>query len=189
MKRTGVHHIGLATRDAEATIKFYTEVLGFDLSLNDKLMPPAGGHMRHMFFDTGDGSFFAFLCPKDVPGVPDDFKADISSAVGLPPGFYHVAMWVDDAEALEAKRRDLIARGLKDPSPIVDHDFCKSFYFRDPNGIQLEYAATSRPFTESDRDLNAVGETTVLTDDPEAAAKMFRDLMGVAAVAPETARA
>lgn len=189
MNRAGIHHIGLATHDAEATIKFYTEILGWDLSLNDKLHPPSGGHMRHMFFDTGDGSFFAFLCPKDVPGVPEDFAADISSAVGLPPGFYHIAMWVDDLEALHAKRQFLIDRGLPDASPIVDHDFCHSFYFRDPNGIQLEYAATSRPFNEADRDLNAVGETTVLIDDPEEAAKLFKHLMGVAAVVPETAPA
>jgi catechol 2,3-dioxygenase-like lactoylglutathione lyase family enzyme len=189
MPRAGIHHIGLATHDAEGTIKFYTEIMGWPLALNDRLEPPAGGHMRHMFFDTGDGSFFAFLCPKGVPGVPEDFATDISSAVGVPPGFYHIAMWVDDFEALEAKRKLLIERGLKDASPIVDHDFCKSFYFRDPNGLQLEFAATSRPFTEADADLNAVGETTVLVDDPEEAIKLMKNLMGVAAVAPEVAPA
>jgi catechol 2,3-dioxygenase-like lactoylglutathione lyase family enzyme len=189
MKRAGVHHIGLATHKAEETIKFYTEVMDWDFSLNDKLHPAAGGHMRHMFFDTGDGMFFAFLCPKEVPGISEDFATDISSAVGLPPGFYHIALWVDDLEALEAKRRDLISRGLQGASPIVDHDFCKSFYFRDPNGLQLEYAATSRPFTDSDRDGNAVGDTTVLVDNPEEAGALFRELMGVAAVAPEVAPA
>jgi hypothetical protein len=98
-------------------------------------------------------------------------------------------MWVDDVEALEAKRQELIGRGLPDASPIVDHDFCKSFYFRDPNGLQLEYAATTRPFTETDRDLNAVGETTVLVENPEEAMALFKHLMGVAAVAPEIAPA
>jgi len=189
MKRAGIHHIGLATRNAEETIKFYTEIMGWDFSLNDKLHPGSGGHMRHMWFDTGDGAFFAFLCSKDVPGIPDEFATDISSAVGVPPGFYHIALWVDDLAALHAKRQELIDRGLQGASPIVDHDYCHSFYFRDPNGLQLEYAATSRPFTEADRDLNAVGETTVLIDDPEEAAKLFKDLMGVAAVVPEVAPA
>jgi hypothetical protein len=91
--------------------------------------------------------------------------------------------------ALETKRQELISRGLTDASPIVDHDFCKSFYFRDPNGLQLEFAATSRPFTEADRDLNAVGTTTVEVENPEEAMALFKHLMGVAAAIPEVAPA
>jgi len=185
MSRHGVHHVGLATHDAEATIEFYTKKLGWELVLNDMLHPPGGGHMRHMFFDTGDGSFFAFLCPKGVPGIPVDFPADISSGVGLPPGFYHVALWVDDAEALNAKRDFLLSRGVE-VSPPVNHDFAISIYFRDPNGIQLEYCATAREFTEDDKDMNAVGSTQVLMDDPVEAQKLMTHLMGVAAVVPET---
>jgi catechol 2,3-dioxygenase-like lactoylglutathione lyase family enzyme len=187
MTRAGVHHVGLTTHKPDETIQFYTEKLGWKLVINDMLYPPSGGHMRHMFFDSGDGSFFAFLSPKDVPGIPADFATDISSAVGLPPGFYHIALWVDDVDALARKREWLIERGLTDVSPIVDHDFARSIYFRDPNGLQLEYCATSRPFTEADADLNAVGGTTVLMDDPEEAAKLMEHLMGVAAVKPDTA--
>jgi catechol 2,3-dioxygenase-like lactoylglutathione lyase family enzyme len=185
MARHGVHHVGFATHDAEATIKFYTEKLGWEFVLNDVLRPGGGGHMRHMFFDSGDGSFFAFLCPKDVPGIPANFPTNISSAVGVPLGFYHVALWVDDVEALAAKRDLLLSRGVK-ASLLVDHDFCTSFYFEDPNGIQLEYCATNRPFNESDKDMNSIGTTRVLTDDPVAAQKVLSDMMSVAAVVPET---
>jgi catechol 2,3-dioxygenase-like lactoylglutathione lyase family enzyme len=181
MTRHGIHHVGLATHDAEATIEFYTQKLGWPLVVNDILRPPAGGHMRHMFFDTGDGSFFAFLCPKDVPGIAPDFPVDISSGVGVPPGFYHIALWVDNLDALHAKREFLLERGV-DVSPAVDHDFARSIYFRDPNGIQLEYCATTREFTEEDQDMNAVGSTTVLMDDPVEAQKLMSHLMGVAAV-------
>jgi catechol 2,3-dioxygenase-like lactoylglutathione lyase family enzyme len=186
MPRAGVHHVGLVTHNAEETIAFYTRFLGWKLVLNDVLRPPGGGHMRHMFFDSGDGSFFAFLCPKEVPGLRTDFPTDISSAVGLPPGFYHVALWVDDIAALRAKRALLIERGLADVSPLVDHDFCTSFYFRDNNGLQLEYCATSREFTEADQDMNSIGTTTVLSDDPEEGRQLLARMMGVAGVVPES---
>jgi len=184
MARHGVHHIGLATHDPEATIKFYTEKLGWTYVLNDLLRPGSGGSMRHFWFDTGDGSYFAFLHPKDVPGIPSNFATDIGSGLGVPRGFYHIALWVDDVAALEAKQKLLISRGV-DASLLVDHDYCTSFYFTDPNGIQLEYCATNRAFNEGDKDMNSVGTTTVLTDDPVAAQKVLTDMMSVAAVVPE----
>lgn len=185
MFRAGVHHVGLSTHNPAETIAFYTQKLGWTLVLNDMIYPPAGGHMRHIFLDTGDGTFFAFLCPEGVPGIPADYPTDLSSGAGVPLGFYHIALWVDDADALDQKRALLVARGVEDVSPIVDHDFCRSFYFRDPNGIQLEYCATTRAFTDADRDMNSVGGTTVLTDDPAEAEKLFANMMGVAALAPD----
>jgi hypothetical protein len=44
---------------------------------------------------------------------------------------------------LHAKRADLIAKGVK-VTPIVDHEWVLSIYFKDPNGLLLEYAVQTR---------------------------------------------
>ena len=64
--------------------------------------------------------------------------------------FYHFAFEVDSEEALEAKRAELIAKGVR-VTPVVDHEWMKSIYFRDPNGLTLEFACTTRHIgTEDD---------------------------------------
>lgn len=180
--RAGIHHVGLVTLKPQETIEFYTKKLGFNLVIHDMINPPAGGEIQHMFFDMGDGSFLAFLSPKDVPGIPAEFETGISAGLGLPGGYYHLAFWVDDVEALAAKRDWLLERGVDDVSNLVDHDFSMSIYFQDPNGLQLEYCATTRAFTEADRDLSAISQPGMLTDDPEEARKLAIRLMGAAMI-------
>ncbi len=58
MKRTGSHHLGLATYDYEGIVDFYTRVLGWEIAWQDLMTGPDGTvHMKHVFFDTGDGSY------------------------------------------------------------------------------------------------------------------------------------
>jgi len=45
--------------------------------------------------------------------------------------------------ALDDKRRELIAKGVE-VTEVVDHDWAKSIYFKDPNGIQLEFCSYTR---------------------------------------------
>ena len=45
--------------------------------------------------------------------------------------------------ALEEKRNELIAKGI-DVTDVVDHDWAKSIYFKDPNGLQLEFCCFTR---------------------------------------------
>ena len=49
------HHVALATRDIDATHRFYTEVMGFTLVKAVVAPTPNGGWARHVFYDTGDG--------------------------------------------------------------------------------------------------------------------------------------
>ena len=46
-------------------------------------------------------------------------------------------------EELHAKRAELIAKGIK-VTAIVDHEWVLSIYFKDPNGLLLEYAVQTR---------------------------------------------
>jgi hypothetical protein len=42
-----------------------------------------------------------------------------------------------------------MAKGVK-VSEMVDHDWAKSIYFKDPNGMQLEYCCLTREFNDHD---------------------------------------
>ncbi|HKN01945.1 MAG TPA: VOC family protein [Candidatus Binataceae bacterium] len=177
MKRTGVHHLGLATLDIERTIEFYTKKLGWEIAWADVLEPGQGGKIKHVFLNTGDGSLVAFMCPEKVPGIPEEWATDINSAQGLPGAFYHFAFWCDDIAALEEKRKMLTERGVE-VTPVVDHEWCRSIYFRDPNGLLLEYCATVREFTADDKIMQHHDQPGPMVTDPEDSKKVYKMLLG-----------
>jgi len=177
MQRRGVHHLGLATLDIDRTIDFYTNKLGWEVGWCDMIEVPGGGKIKHVFLNTGDGTFFAFMSPEKVPGLPEEFATDINSAQNLPSAFYHFAMWLDSTEELEAKRKDLLAKGV-DVTVVVDHEWCHSIYFKDPNGLQLEYCVTTRKFDENDKVWRHHDQPGPMTDDPAERKKMNDMLMG-----------
>ncbi len=142
-------HIGLSTLDLDRTRAFYEEVLGFTAVRCDTLEFEEGGRIRHVFFDAGDGQLIAFMEPRGIPGMPVEYDAGINRGLGVPDAFYHFAFEVASLEALEAKRAQLIARGVK-VTPIVDHEWMKSIYFKDPNGLMLEYAWQARELGPDD---------------------------------------
>jgi hypothetical protein len=91
-----------------------------------------------MFFDVGGGQLIAFLEPNGVPGVPAKYDAGINCGLGVPPAFYHFAFEAGSTAALAKKRDELRGKGVE-TSDIVDHGWARSIYFKDPNGISLEY--------------------------------------------------
>src|SRR5262245_65526670 len=97
MKRTGAHHLGLATYDYEGIVDFYTRVLGWEIAWQDLMHGPDGTvHMKHVFFDTGDGSYVSYMCPTaDMPNFPKKWATDINSGLGVMNGAYHFAFWAD----------------------------------------------------------------------------------------------
>ena len=50
----GIHHVAYACRDLEATNRFYTELMGFEL-VHTEIKAIEGGYFRHVFYDTGAG--------------------------------------------------------------------------------------------------------------------------------------
>jgi catechol 2,3-dioxygenase-like lactoylglutathione lyase family enzyme len=146
----GFSHVGLSTLDLDATRAFYQDVLGFEPVRCDILEFEEGGRIRHIFFDCGDGELIAFMEPRDVAGLPRTYDTGINRALGLPPFVYHFAFAVESHEALLAKRGALLAHGVK-VTPVVDHEgWMESIYFKDPNGVLLEYAWQSRPLEADD---------------------------------------
>lgn len=128
----GVNHLALITHDMNETVRFYTQVLGMRLVRSGKNDDDPTS--RHYFFDMGDGSLIGFF---DFPGS------------NSPERMHHIALAVDSLGELEAFREKLVRKGVG-VSEVVDHDFIKSVYFRDPNGILLEVSAYIRELTEGD---------------------------------------
>jgi len=63
-------------------------------------------------------------------------------------------------------------------TPVVDHEWCRSIYFRDPNGLLLEYCATVRAFTDEDKVMKHRYQPGPMVTDPEDAKKVHKMLMG-----------
>jgi catechol 2,3-dioxygenase-like lactoylglutathione lyase family enzyme len=160
MAHRGFSHIGLSTLDLDATRDFYENVLKFPAVRCDILKVKEGGQIRHIFFDTGRDQLLAFMEARGVPGVPSHYEAGINRALGVPNAFYHFAFEAGSEAALDEKRNELIARGIE-VTDVVDHDWAKSIYFKDPNGIQLEYCCLTRNLNADDARMQARAEMSV----------------------------
>jgi catechol 2,3-dioxygenase-like lactoylglutathione lyase family enzyme len=122
----------------DATLDFYEDVLGFPAVVCETIQLETGGVIRHAFFDVGEGELIAFMEANNVDGVAPDFDTGINRGLGTGSGMYHFAFKVADPTELEKKREELALKGLK-VRGIVDHGWCQSIYFRDPNFLQLEF--------------------------------------------------
>jgi catechol 2,3-dioxygenase-like lactoylglutathione lyase family enzyme len=149
MSNKGFSHIGLATLDLDRTRAFYQDVLGFEPVVADTLRIREGGRLRHLFFDVGRDQLLAFMEARDVPGVPADFDAGINRGLGVPAAFYHFAFEAGSEASLAAKRSQLRKKGVQ-VTDVVDHGWAKSIYFRDPNGLSLEYCCLTRDLVGDD---------------------------------------
>jgi glyoxylase I family protein len=121
---SGVHHLALICKDAEETIKFYQEFLGFPLVELVENRDYAGSN--HFFFDIGNHNLLGFVY---FPG--HDHPA-WQETIG---GVQHLAISVSASQFAEAKKK-LDAAGVDYLGP--DRGADDSMYFRDPNGVGLE---------------------------------------------------
>lgn len=149
MATKGFSHIGLSTLDLDRTREFYEQVLGFKAVRSDIIKVKEGGQIRHIFFDTGRDQLIAFMEARGVPGVPAAYDAGITRGLGVPSAFYHFAFEAGSEAGLEEKRNELIAKGIE-VTEVVDHDWAKSIYFKDPNGLQLEFCCFTRNLNADD---------------------------------------
>ena len=160
----GINHLALVCRDMAATVAFYEGVLGMPLVKTIELPFDLG---QHFFFDCGGDDTLAFFWFPDAaepvdgisgPGCRPD-RGSLTSAIG---SMNHVAFQVPP-EKIEEYQARLREAGVE-TSEIANHDdsefgisddwtdetFVRSLYFQDPDGILLEFAAWTRPFTEAD---------------------------------------
>lgn len=147
-----IDHISLATHDMRATRAFYEGTLGFKVVIHETLAIEEGGTVDHIFFDTGDGACLAFMKWNGVEGVSDNFDAGINRGLGVPPGTFHVALGCPSLKSLEARRKELLGKGLNVGEILPLHPY-RSFFLDDPvNGLRLEHTTRIADYTEEDRD-------------------------------------
>ncbi len=146
----GVNHLALITGDMDATVRFWHGVL--DARLVTTIGTPS---FKHYFFEVAPGNTVAFF------EYADQHLDTFSKPAGVPfakaSQFDHLALHLVDEEALLRLRDRLKSHGCE-VTDVVDHDFLRSIYFSDPNGIALEASwwvvdPTGRPIDHSDERL------------------------------------
>jgi catechol 2,3-dioxygenase-like lactoylglutathione lyase family enzyme len=134
----GVHHLALVCKDMRATHEFYTDILKMELTCAIHVPPFAEEEAMHLFYDMGGGNQLAFFWFKDAPDPTVGQAHPASPAhVNAAGSMHHLAFSVDNEAELMEWRDHVKAKGVK-VTPAIDHGFCKSIYFVDPDGLQLE---------------------------------------------------
>lgn len=125
----GVHHITLVGSNRQATIDFYSGVLGMPFVFEQPNLDVP--EETHLYFDPGDGRLITFFVRPSRVNDPTPNPEGIGN-------LHHIAFMVSRATytQIEARLNEL---GIKNTGPI-DRGFMDSIYFRDPNGQLLEMA-------------------------------------------------
>jgi len=127
-----LHHMSFRCFDAEETRKFYEDFLGLEFcAALPTTVDLAGKQIEalQILFRLSNGNFFSFY------DVPDDVRPDMYEGVG--PFDSHFAMKVSSEAEWEIWTARLKKAGIEYIGPM-DHDFVRSVYFPDPNGVWLE---------------------------------------------------
>ena len=125
----GVDHLALVCKDMKRTVDFYCGKLGMPLT---KTIDLPEGMGQHFFFDIGNGDMLAFFW---FPDAPDSQPKLVEAGIDATEVVNH-----DDSETQASPE-------------LTDTTFVRSVYFKDPDGILLEFAAWTRELDE--RDVNA----------------------------------
>jgi glyoxalase family protein len=133
----GLHTVTLSERLLDPTADMLTELLGMKL---------AGESSGAASFDMGHGGAGASV--QVVGGVMDR---------GLQAGgtVHHVAFRAPDLSTMELWQQELLSRGVS-VTQIMDRQYFKSIYFREPGGVLFEIA-TDDPGFDIDEPLLELG--------------------------------
>jgi glyoxalase family protein len=135
----GFHHVALAIEATERTAELMTDTLGF------RRVEETEGRIRLSAGEGGPGSL-----------------VDVVNAAGFPHGsmgvgtVHHVAFRVPDEETQLALREEVAALGYS-VTPVLDRNYFRSIYFREPGGVLFEIA-TVPPGFAVDEDPEHLGE-------------------------------
>ena len=119
---TGLAHIGVMVRDIEASLRFYVEALGFEVTDRADM-----GEVKLAFLNIGS-------CLLELVQTPDASPREAGPVD-------HIAMEVKDIDALMCRLTD---RGVKFASESASHSpsllgGVKNVFFAGPDGEKLEF--------------------------------------------------
>jgi lactoylglutathione lyase len=144
------HHTGIQVADLERSLRFYRDVLGFELIFHWNPQaeyirtivgyPDADIHAAVLRMPSSE-VFLEILEYRNVEKAPVDTRT-------ANPGTAHLAFFTDDCDALYAQ---LTAKGLPSVSEPVTPTIGpnaggRAVYMIDPDGIRVEFIQTPRTF-------------------------------------------
>ena len=120
--RVRIGHVHLKVADLERALRFYRDVLGFELTQrmgSSAAFLSAGGYHHHIGLNTWESQGG----PPPPPGTT---------------GLYHIAILYPERRLLADALRRLVAAGI-DLDGSADHGVSEALYLRDPddNGVEL----------------------------------------------------
>jgi catechol 2,3-dioxygenase len=119
--QTRIGHVHLTVSDLDRALRFYRDVLGFDVTSRygrDAVFLSAGGYHHHIGLNTWAGR-----------GAP-------APACGT-TGLYHFAILYPDRKALAGALRRILDAGVP-VEGAADHGVSEAVYLRDPDGNGVE---------------------------------------------------
>src|SRR5512133_41762 len=130
---TSAHHLALITKDLDATVRFYHGLLGMPLW---SAMKPMLYHGRHCFFKAGAFFMHFFEKPDAEIAAPQSGWSE-RRFVTVSGAFQHVALSVQDEDALVELRERLLSAGVE-ATELMDQGPIRQFLFTDNTGILIE---------------------------------------------------
>lgn len=147
---SAIDHINIVVSDLERSVKFYTEVLGFE-KINRV-------HLEGDWIDSIVGlkgvvaDLVIIAAPEGEPKIElFYFKSPIgesipSNSLANTIGLRHFALRVDDIQASYKKLKDAGVKILSEPATVPQNVAPQSnvrktmYYFQDPDGVLIEIA-------------------------------------------------
>lgn len=132
---SGINHIATMTPDLDRLARFYVEA--FDAKVTFE-MAATEDHPRMVFLDLGGGSAL------NVFEVPEETIIGSRRTMGGRGPLDHFGLAVDSHATLDGLRGRMVAAGAE-IGEIQRLGGEWSLFFRDPDGMELEVCAPSRP--------------------------------------------
>ncbi|HEY8457630.1 MAG TPA: ring-cleaving dioxygenase [Actinopolymorphaceae bacterium] len=148
----GLHSVTLTVSREDATAAMLLDGLGLRYDSEQRAGGAARGIPSRFRFAAGDGGPGAYVDVEVTPHAPDGLVA-----VGT---IHHVAWRAPDEETQIAWREQLLDDGVQVTS-IMDRQYFRSIYFREPAGTLLEIA-TDQPGFAIDEPLLELGQALKL---------------------------
>jgi glyoxalase family protein len=138
----GIHSVTLTVPDPKQTLAFMTELM------DTAVVGEQEGGMRVAVNGDAPGRLVDLVQGGDMAGV---------NGIGT---VHHVAFAVDDPDQQLEVRRELLRRGVP-VTEVMDRQYFRSIYFREPGGVLFEVATIPPGFT-ADEPVAALGTSLKL---------------------------
>jgi glyoxalase family protein len=139
LRIAGIHHITVICENLDRSTDFYRNLLGMRMvrqTVNDD-----DREARHLVFGDEEGTSGTLVTCLEYPQLE-------RGTVGI-GSTHHFALAVESEEELRAWREYLVSQGAA-CTEVLEREFSKSIYLRDPDGHIVELATAGSALAPSD---------------------------------------